>query len=184
MENNKFIIVLIILSFIVFPLFSQVNISFETSCPEKDCAILADAFVKVLGDSSVNQLLENKVKIGIVFKVDTLGSVICIAKFRSNTTFPKADMEKIEHYLINNNTRFCICYEKPFNDEKQSYDLIVHTNESIKKNNLILSAGFPGLLMIDYGLDSVNGTQSKIEYLKNVINKYLFKDMIEINKCN
>ena len=173
MEKNKFSIVLVIFSLIVIPLFSQVNISFENSCPEKDCAIIADAFVKVLGDSTVNQLLENEVRIGIVFEIDTLGRVLCIAKYRSKTTFPKVYMNNIEHYLMNNDKRFCIWYEKPYDDEKKSYDLIVNSDESIKNTKIFFSAGFPCFLMKDYKLDSVNRTQSKIEYLKTVINKYL-----------
>jgi len=179
MERNRLMICLLVLGMYIAPINAQVNINFDNSCPNKDCAILANAFLGALGDKAVANLLEADISISVLLYVDTLGRVtkLKLKKVRSFNSFSESNVRKIEKYLIKNDIRFYICFEMPYNQEKKrSYNLIVSTDSFVKKNKALIVAGFPGSLMDDYDLESKKTPQSELEYFKKRIKRYLSQE--------
>ena len=175
MTKNRLMICLLIVGLFIVPINAQVNISFDRFCTVKNCVILSKNFLGAFGDRTVANLLEADARIRVVFCVDTLGRVIKIRRVTSNPPFSESNVRKLENYLIKNDIRFFICFEKPYQDEKKSYNLI-HTNDFVKENKYFMSVAFPIPLMDDYDLESKKNPQSKLEYFKKRIKRYLSQE--------
>jgi len=173
---NRLIIILALCCF-KSSLFSQVNISFDKDCTKKNSAIFAQSLIEYMGENKVVEFLKNEVSFLTFCEVDSLGRIMKFDKLISKKKIPKTFINGIEVYLIKNNKRFFICYEKlPGYSENDSYKII--TKDFYENNkSYMVNVAFPGelLLFYDYEKEEANSNcgLSKYRYLQEQIKKYL-----------
>ncbi|MGB3924009.1 MAG: hypothetical protein ACOXZQ_03060 [Bacteroidales bacterium] len=158
-----------------FPIYSQVNISFDNDCTKKNSAVFALTLIENLGENKVVELLEKDVTLLTTWETDSIGR---INGFRliSKKELSKSLLDSIETFLIKNSKRFFSCYvQLPGYDNSDSYKIIIN-NLSENKEGLFVNAAFPGELMTFYNYEVVekrHGKLSKYRYLQKQIKRYL-----------
>jgi len=91
--------------------FAQFNIGVGEKCLDYNHALLSKAIINQIGEERWYWLVENKVKLIFVFKVDTLGYVVDLKRFSSqNINISQTIIENFVISLQENKTRFFICY--------------------------------------------------------------------------
>jgi len=133
--------------------------------------MIADAFIEALGVGDVETFINDNIKFQIVLQTDSLGKVKKVMRFISDKKIPKNKIKKVVKVLLNGNYKFFLCYLDIYSDFDKEYALIKTTNNDIINNKILISTGFPGELMMPYGLEEI--PISKIDFLIKQVKYYL-----------
>jgi hypothetical protein len=170
-------IIIIVFFIIESSLYSQMNISFDNNCSRKNSAIFAQSMIEYAGEDKVAKLLENKIKILTFWEVDSLGRIIKFKKILGKELLSEGFIDSLEIYLIKNDKRFFICYEKiPGYCDRDAYKITTKKLFEENKKAFISNLAFPGELIINYDLEKANnqtGASSKYIFLQEQIKKYI-----------
>lgn len=175
--TNRFAIVIILYSMICTS-YSQINLSFDKNCIEKNSAILSIALIESAGIENISTLLDNNISLLTFWDVDSLGSVMKLIKITSKEDVPFNLKDRLTDYLTNNNIHFLICFEKPPGLNKcDAYNTISKDLFDENKRFVMINVPFPGDLMFSYNIEEEKAMEqgqllTKIEYLQKMIFQY------------
>jgi hypothetical protein len=182
MRNKIFIIFLFLLWTGLTSSYSQINISFDSDCLDKNGAIVSQALIETAGIDVVTMLLENKTRIAFACNVDSLGHILKIRKILTKKDLPNNLMNDLESFLISNNISFFICtHPLPGKSQCEAYKLVAGSFHK-QEEHIIGSVSFPVgewfYLQYDrYLEENPENPLSIFEYLQQQIDKYLPKEL-------
>jgi hypothetical protein len=178
MRNRKIIISLFLLWVGLTSAYSQINISFDSDCLDKNGAIISQALIETVGIDVVTQLLETQTRILFVCSVDSLGHILKIRKIWTKKELPNNLVNDLESFLINNETSFFICTKKTLGTSRcEAYKSAIESFYS-QEEHIIGSVSFPVgewfyLQYNRYLEENPENLLSIFEYLQQQIDKYL-----------
>jgi hypothetical protein len=96
-------------------------IGFENECAMRNSAVLAKAFIEVLGADSVKKILDDVVYFNIRYNINNCGFVIDTPKKQihlGRLFISPQTLKEIELTLQKDNARFQICYNNEFYEDE------------------------------------------------------------------
>jgi len=157
---------------------SQIKISFEEDCIDKNTILLSQFLIDVMGDDFVSNFLEERNAILFVLEVDSLGRIVEIGRMRERKEIDKTSKEKIVSALKSSGMEFTKCYWRTTVGQSDSaaYERISKDLFNEEKPTITINVAFPGFRyeVLSLKADDEKTGLSKLQILK---------EWIEENDC-
>jgi len=153
-------------------------------CPFKNSAVLAKAFIEVLGLDFVKKILDDNIYFNIVYNINDCGFVINTYGKQNNLgrlLISQQTLKDIEVALQKDSARFQVCYYKEFiNEDESIIKASIYKWHRRNGENIHMVRVYSLIVLIDKNYYEVelkkNPNLTKYDYLLMQIEKYLGND--------
>ncbi len=154
---------------------SQIKISFDRDCRDKNTILLAQLLIDAMGDGFVSNFLDEDNAIVLFFDVDSLGHIVDASIIKERKELGNCLRKKIISALKSSDIKFTVCYQKiEGSSESKAYEYI--KSWFAERPTYTINVAFPGDVIGLYRLekstrDSHETELSKLQFFKKLIDE-------------
>lgn len=161
-------LIIIFLQFIFQQCFCQISI--DSDCLERNSMTVSRIMLELLGQETVQQMLDNKTRMLFILEVDSSGYVSEIKRIRTQNTLDKNVEKKLKRYFGKHKIQMRICYSIDLSSVSYERGLQIARSDFQNSKKKYIIVGFPGELFTHYEYYKTRGYKgiafnSKLEYL-------------------